>query len=350
MTELAPYQAPPTALDTFTNDAREVYKVASVLANTSFVPKAFQGKPDEITGAILAGQEIGMPPMTALRAIDVIQGTPCLSANAQRGLAQAHGIEFDLIESTATRCVMRARRPGTSKWTEVTWDIDRAKKMELTGKKNWREQPQSMLIARATSELCRLEAADVLFSMPHSQEELRDADRGTGTAASTTAAATGQPTTTPAPREQKRTAQREPIPATIQPPLAEPPLDPPTPALAPPPPRALASTPDTTSVDPGAERVTRPLGQRNAGREITQNTRKAIMAALGDLNIRSRVDRLARLSGILGWEVSSTNLLTEDEGRQALHGLRNDVPVDGGVDYDPWAGMTIVEPAPASAS
>ncbi|MBQ1164270.1 hypothetical protein KBZ21_40455, partial [Streptomyces sp. A73] len=42
------------------------------------------GKPDEVTAAILAGQEMGLSPMAALRSMHVINGVAGLSAISLR--------------------------------------------------------------------------------------------------------------------------------------------------------------------------------------------------------------------------------------------------------------------------
>ncbi|MBQ1164370.1 hypothetical protein KBZ21_40985, partial [Streptomyces sp. A73] len=42
-------------------------------------------KPDEVTAAILAGQEMGLSPMAALRSMHVINGVAGLSAISLRG-------------------------------------------------------------------------------------------------------------------------------------------------------------------------------------------------------------------------------------------------------------------------
>jgi hypothetical protein len=69
---------------------------------------------------------------------------------------------------------MKGRRKGDEEWQWATWTIERAKKLGLTGKSEWQKQPQTMLIARATGEICRLIAADVLYAMPYAAEELGD--------------------------------------------------------------------------------------------------------------------------------------------------------------------------------
>lgn len=161
-----------SVLAQWAEDARQAASIATSLAQTSFVPVAFRGKIPETTAAILAGQELGLPPVAALRSMDVIQGTPALRAHAMRGLVQSHGHVVQLVESDERHCVMRGRRRGESEWQTATWTIERATKLGLTGKDQWRKQPQTMLEARATGTICRLIASDVLFAMPYAAEEL----------------------------------------------------------------------------------------------------------------------------------------------------------------------------------
>lgn len=156
-------------------EARQAAQISKSLAATSFVPASLRGKPADVTAAILAGQELGLQPMASLRSMDVIQGTPALRAHAMRGLVQSRGHSVQLVSSTKERCVMRGRRSGEQEWQEVEWTVERAADLGLTGKSEWKKQPQTMLVARATGEICRLVASDVLYAMPYAAEEL-DAD------------------------------------------------------------------------------------------------------------------------------------------------------------------------------
>lgn len=160
-----------SALAAWARDAAAISQVAGAIANTSLAG-AYRGKRDEIVAVILAGHELGLQPMTSLKSIDVIQGQPALRAHAMRGLLQANGHEIELIESTDTYCKMRGRRKGAVDWQVVEWDIPRVQRMGLLGKDQWKKQPKTMLVARATGEISRLVASDALHGMPYAAEEL----------------------------------------------------------------------------------------------------------------------------------------------------------------------------------
>lgn len=165
-----------TRLVDWAQEADAAYTLAQKLTTTAFCPEQFRGKPADAAAAMLAGGELGLSPMSAMNAFDVIQGRAAPRAITLRALAQAQGHDIVLIESTATRCRMKAKRRGSSEWQTITWTIDRARDLNLTGKQNWKQQPQAMLMARATSEVARLVAADALLGVAggYSAEEVAD--------------------------------------------------------------------------------------------------------------------------------------------------------------------------------
>lgn len=190
-----------SALVKWATDARQVAVIAESIAKTSFVPRVFSGKANEVTAAILAGAEVGLGPMASLRAINVIQGSPALSALAMRGVAQSQGHDVWVEEASDTKAVVAGRRNGSDHTQRVEWTIQRAQKLGLTSKDNWKTQPQAMLIARATAECCRLVAADALIGMAYAVEELGDQIE---------------------PKAVRKTAQRKALTATPEPELAPP--------------------------------------------------------------------------------------------------------------------------------
>lgn len=198
----------------FARDLQIAYNFSRSLVTTPFVPQQYQGNPGNAAAAIMAARGVGIAdPMTALRSLDIIQGTPAFRANTLRALALADGHEIWVVEANSQRVVMHGRRKGSDHVQEVLWDMDRARAMQLVSKDNWKKQPQAMLIARATSELVRLIAADRLAGI-YSIEELSD-----GVEAATPATSTESKTPV------KRTMRRrkvEPKPAEEAPTVAAP--------------------------------------------------------------------------------------------------------------------------------
>jgi len=139
--------------------------LAGRVAATEFVPKALRNRPEAVLAALMSGAERGLGPMESLRSINIIEGTPSLSAQAMRGLVLAAGHDLDIIESTATRCTMNGRRAGSDHTTTFTWTTDRARRARLINKDNWQRYPENMLLARATSELCNAIFADVVMGL-----------------------------------------------------------------------------------------------------------------------------------------------------------------------------------------
>ena len=176
-------------LGEWARSADAAHHVAVTLVQTSFCPDQFRNKPGEATAAILAGMEVGLQPMAALRSFDIIQGQAAPRAITLRAVVQSQGHEMVLVESTTARCRMKGRRKGSTEWQTVTWDLSRAQALKLTNKSNWKDQPTAMLLARATSELARLIASDAILGIGYSSEEVADGgavDSGEATAAPAT--------------------------------------------------------------------------------------------------------------------------------------------------------------------
>ncbi len=158
----------------FVRDLQLAYQAAQMLVSTSFVPQSYSGKATEAAAAIVTGQGLGLDPLASLRSMDVIQGTPAFRAITIRALVQARGHEMWVEESNQQRAIVKGRRRGSDKVETSMWDMDRARRLKLTGKTNWQNQPEAMLVARATTEVGRLIAADALLGMAYSIEELED--------------------------------------------------------------------------------------------------------------------------------------------------------------------------------
>ena len=264
-------------------EADAAYRLAQKLVGTSFVPVAFKGKPDEAAAAMLAGAEVGLSPMASLSAFDVIQGRAAPRAITLRAIAQSHGCEIVVTEATPTRVTIEGRRRGDERWTPVTWTLDRARDLGLLTKDQWKKQPQTMLIARATSELARLIAADAILGIGYSIEELQD----------------DIPEPTAKVSRSTSRVQRQPKPQPPEPEFDEP--------------------------EPAQEPVKAPPAER-ADEEITAAQLKALNAAMTqDLELTDRADKLAYLSGALGREIGSSKDVTKAEASRLLDDIARDM-------------------------
>lgn len=157
-------------------EAHAAHQLAVSLCKTPFAGQ-FKDNPDAATAAILRGHEMGLTPVTALSAFDVIQGQPAPKAMTLRALVQAHGHDLEIVESSNDRAVARYRRKGRDEWQTCEFTSDDAHALGLLGKDNWKRQKRTMLEARVTSKAARLVASDVILGIGYSAEELRDETR-----------------------------------------------------------------------------------------------------------------------------------------------------------------------------
>ena len=172
MSAIERYQGPKTSFEL----APEAWGLAQKIADTDFVPDALRRKPEAVLACFLLGHEVGLSPFQALNKIHVIKGRPAMAAELMRALVLSQGHEVWIEEQSSTRCIVGGKRKGSERETRVTWTMDDAKRANLTGKDVWRAYPSAMLLARATSALCRAIFPDVLAGISYTVEELEDGD------------------------------------------------------------------------------------------------------------------------------------------------------------------------------
>ena len=142
----------------------EVTSLAEVLAASALMPEALRGKVPDVVVSILAGQELGLAPMAALRGVHVINGKPLIAADTMVGLILSSGLceYFVDVERTATSVTCETKRKGSPVAQKCTWTMDDAKRAGLHTKDTWRLYPRAMLAARCRAELARSAYPDVL--------------------------------------------------------------------------------------------------------------------------------------------------------------------------------------------
>jgi hypothetical protein len=194
----APARRVPNTIDQWVLVVRDYNLLAQSLAKTSFVPKDFQGKPDQITATMMYGREIGLPPMTTLQNTYVVHGRVGMYAEQLRAMILEAGHEIDIEEMTSDRCVVSGKRKGSDRWQRFEFTMDMAKAAGLyAANDNYRKRPAQQLFARASALLAHAMFPDVIRGMG-SLEELEDEGQ----------AAVDAPPVQPAPEKATRTVGR----------------------------------------------------------------------------------------------------------------------------------------------
>lgn len=148
----------PTSLDGFTALAKQ-------FSESKLIPSDLQAKPADVFVTLLAGHELGLSPMAALRGIHVIKGKPSLTADTMVGVVLSSGAAefFRCIEATDKVATYETKRKGESEpRPPVSWTIEDAKRAGLDGEDRWKKYPRAMLKARCKAELARDVYPDVL--------------------------------------------------------------------------------------------------------------------------------------------------------------------------------------------
>lgn len=150
----------------------ELMTLSELLAKSELLPKALRGKVPDVAMTILAGQEMGLTPMAALRNFHVIEGKPVMSADGMVALALGSGkaLYFRRVEETNDIVTYETLRVGDDKPKRCSWTKQMAKDAGLNTKDNWRLYPRAMLAARAKAELARDVYPDVLAGCAATEE------------------------------------------------------------------------------------------------------------------------------------------------------------------------------------
>lgn len=323
-------------------------QLAEVIADTEFVPKAMRGKPDMVTAAIMYGDELGLGPMQALAGMDVVEGSPRPSAELARALVLREGHTITVHDATGTRVRVSGLRAGRPEAERVTieWTTDMARAAGLLNKSNWRSYPRAMLMARATSDLCRILFPDVIKGLSYIAETTESA-QVLDQWAPPDPRTDSEVAPTPPPRQIQR-RQRPPVTYLGDAPEA-PPVDDGTSGAADSP---VPTPPDAGGVgtsDPAPSVTDLPPEQQPAEAEdpealATDAQRRAIFATIGRVlgPDADRRQRLALCAAILERPVESSNTITKREAYTLLAWLHELASGDVAWNYDADRGVATV--------
>lgn len=122
---------------------------------------------------MMYGRELGIPAMTALKTIYVIDGKPSCSGQALLSLMRKGGMEVEIPDpgTVTTSATVKVKRPGGS-WKTFTYTQAMAEAAGLWTRPTWKKHTAEMLIWRAVSTAARFEGSDIVGAL-YTTEELQ---------------------------------------------------------------------------------------------------------------------------------------------------------------------------------
>mgnify|MGYP003471576701 FL=1 len=159
----------------------EQMRFAEVISQAKgMLPRAYEGNPANVLVAIQYGASLGIEPMAALQNIDVIQGTPTLSAKAVAAMVRANGHKLWMSEdeqNMSATCTI-VRNDDKEHPVTVTRDKAWAQRMGLLTKDNYKKQPTTMLMWRAVTACANRACPELFLGLggAYTADELHDMD------------------------------------------------------------------------------------------------------------------------------------------------------------------------------
>ena len=147
---------------------------ARALAPSAMLPAQYRGHPENLLYAAEYADAVGVPRITILTSIFVIDGKPAAQADLIQSLVRraGHKLRVRVAEdsSSVTATLIRADDPDYE--FTSTWTLERAATAGLAKGNNWTKYPVAMMSARAITEVSRQGAAEALLGIRYTPEEL----------------------------------------------------------------------------------------------------------------------------------------------------------------------------------
>lgn len=143
----------------------EVADVATVLANSSWVPKDWKDNGKPRTGDIVAGvlvcEQLDLAPINLFRYLWVFDGNVNLTAECQRVLCARAGYDLEIVSQSDAEATVRIRYRGGEWKPPITHTFEQAKTAQLNNKDNWKKYPARMNVAAACRQAISFYASEV---------------------------------------------------------------------------------------------------------------------------------------------------------------------------------------------
>ena len=163
-TAIQPASEQASTLDVELRYAKAIASAGDVL------PRAYRANPGAVLLAKAWADSRGLDVLTAIQTVAFIDGKPVVDATMQRALAERQGFDVRVVDVTIDSATVEVWRDGARRGS-ATYTLGDAQTAGLAEKKNWKQNPKAMLVARATTQALRWFAPTVVVGI-HDADEI----------------------------------------------------------------------------------------------------------------------------------------------------------------------------------
>lgn len=179
----APLRGGGTVLAIIPQDIDQVWRMAGMAVAGQMAPKSLvdNKSPEEAQAAcaiaIMAGAELGLSPLMALRSYAVVNGRPSLWGDGIKAVVRQSGLcEYIRTGSDQTKGWCESKRKDTGEIKRVEFTLEQAKAAGLTEKTGpWKAGYRDVMMERRATHRCLNDLyADVLGGIASAEEAMED--------------------------------------------------------------------------------------------------------------------------------------------------------------------------------
>lgn len=153
-------------------------------AQSTLVPKAYQGSVPNVLIAMQIANRIGADDLMVMQNLHIVQGRPSWSSSFLIATVNACGrftpMRFEVVGNDPKRTDYRVRAYAEDKQTGekcvgawITWDMVKAEGWESKAGSKWKTMPEQMFMYRAAGFWARVYAPEVSMGI-HATDEIED--------------------------------------------------------------------------------------------------------------------------------------------------------------------------------
>ena len=154
----------------------DAYRVAEILSKSQLIPKAYQGRPNDVLVSMMWSHNLDVPFIQGIQGIACINGKPAIYGDMALAVVRKSGLLKDIKETVekvdgvlTARCEVTRKDQESKVVSTFSWDD--AMDANLIGKQGpWKQYPKRMLQMRARGFALRDAFPDVLMGMITAEE------------------------------------------------------------------------------------------------------------------------------------------------------------------------------------